>query len=104
MTSGTRPVYGRRLMPVVLDELASTEPNRLYAAIPKSADINDGFRDVTVADMARCVNFMARWIEDVYGRSEGFETISFIGIPDLRGAAVFQAAVKCGYKVLHPAL
>jgi len=89
-------------MPFVLDELASAEPNRLYAAIPKSADVSEGFRDVTVADMARCVNFMARWIEDVYGRSESFETISFIGIPDLRGAAIFQAAVKCGYKVLPP--
>ncbi|KAI1811710.1 hypothetical protein GGS20DRAFT_561714 [Poronia punctata] len=102
MASTGRPSYGRRLMPMVLDELAAAEPNRLYAAVPKSSHVEEGFRDITVADMARCVNFMARWIEDVYGKSDTFETISFIGIPDLRGAAIFQAAVKCGYKLLLP--
>ncbi|KAI0389196.1 hypothetical protein F5Y17DRAFT_141260 [Xylariaceae sp. FL0594] len=102
MASAGRPNYGRRLMPVVLDELARAEPDRLYAAIPRSTDVSEGFRDITVADMARCVDFMAGWIERTYGTSGSFETISFIGIPDLRGAAIFQAAVKCGYKLLLP--
>ncbi|KAI0532164.1 hypothetical protein GGR58DRAFT_491137 [Xylaria digitata] len=102
MTAIRRPDYGKRLMPVVLDELAKTDPSRLYAAIPKSTDVKDGFRDITAADVARCVNFMALWIEQKLGRSSSFETISFIGIPDLRGAVIFQAAVKCGYKLLLP--
>ncbi|KAI0813826.1 hypothetical protein GGR55DRAFT_702803 [Xylaria sp. FL0064] len=96
----SRPNYGKRLMPVVLDELAKNNPNRLYAVIPKSSNVDDGFRDITVADVARCVNFMAHWIEQRLGRSSSFETISFIGIPDLRGAVVLQAVVKCGYKVI----
>ncbi|KAI0837983.1 acetyl-CoA synthetase-like protein [Hypoxylon sp. FL0890] len=94
--------YGRRLLPCVLDELARAEPQRLFAAIPKSADISEGFRDITVADVARCVDFMAAWIEGQFGRSEVFETVSYIGIPDLRGVVVFYAAVKCGYKLLLP--
>ncbi|KAI0416363.1 hypothetical protein F5X98DRAFT_388112 [Xylaria grammica] len=102
MTAIRRPDYGKRLMPVVLDELAKADPNRLYAAIPKSADVQDGFRDITAADVARCVNFMALWIEQKLGRSSSFETVSFIGIPDLRGAVIFQALVKCGYKLLLP--
>jgi hypothetical protein len=89
-------------MPVVLDELAKAQPDRLYAAIPQSADVTEGFRDVSVADMARCVNFMAEWIKNLYGQSQDFEAISYIGIPDLRGAAIFLAAVKCGYKVPIP--
>ncbi|KAI0544625.1 hypothetical protein F4679DRAFT_564277 [Xylaria curta] len=102
MSFNSKPKYGRRLMPAALDELASTSPDRLYAAIPKTADVAEGFRDISVADMARCVDFMAQWIENLYGRSQDFETISYIGIPDLRGAAIFQAAVKCGYKLLLP--
>ncbi|KAH9883223.1 hypothetical protein F4778DRAFT_56041 [Xylariomycetidae sp. FL2044] len=102
MEPGGSPTYGRRLMTAVLDELAKSTPTRLYAAIPKSADVTEGFRDITVADMARCVDFMAHWIENLYGRSQDFETISFIGIPDLRGAAIFQAVVKCGFKLLLP--
>lgn len=86
-------------MPSVLDELAKNNPNKLFAAIPKSSDVEQGFRDITVADAARCINFMARWILDKFGRSETFETISYIGIADLRGALLFQSAVKCGYKV-----
>ncbi|KAI0435840.1 hypothetical protein F4803DRAFT_573631 [Xylaria telfairii] len=102
MTTAQRPNYGRRLMPVVLDESAKSDPGRLYAAIPKSRDVADGFRDVTTAEMSRCVNFMAHWIEQRFPLRSGFETISFIGIPDLRGAVVFLAAVKCGYKLLLP--
>lgn len=86
-------------MPSVLDEIAKENPNKLFAAIPRSSDVEQGFRDITVADAARCVNFLAKWIEDKCGSSETFETISYIGIADLRGPLLFQAAVKCGYKV-----
>ncbi|KAI1078275.1 acetyl-CoA synthetase-like protein [Whalleya microplaca] len=102
MSSNDRPTYGRRLMPSVLDELAKENPSRLFAAIPKSSDVEQGFVDITVADAARCVNFMAQWIEDRFGKSQRFETISYIGIADLRGPLIFQAAVKCGYKLLLP--
>ncbi|KAI1505652.1 acetyl-CoA synthetase-like protein [Biscogniauxia marginata] len=100
-SEGGQP-YGRRLLPLVLDELAESNPNRLFAAIPKTANVTDGFRDITVADLAHCVNFMAQWIEDRFSRSDNFETISYIGISDLRGPILFQAAVKCGYKLLLP--
>jgi len=49
--------------------------------------------------MAKCVNFMAHWISSHLGSSDRFETLAYIGIPDLRSAAVFLGAVKCGYKV-----
>ena len=42
--------YGRRLLPSVLDVLAKHNPDRLYAAIPRTGNISDGFSDVTVAD------------------------------------------------------
>ncbi|KAI0007306.1 acetyl-CoA synthetase-like protein [Xylariaceae sp. FL0662B] len=59
MASSGRPAYGRRLLPSVLDELSEAQPDRIYAAVPKSTDVTEGFRDITIADIARCVNFMA---------------------------------------------
>lgn len=32
------PAYGRRLLPQVLDVLATTDPAKVYASIPKSTD------------------------------------------------------------------
>lgn len=91
--------YCYRLLPQVLDEHASASPTRLYASIPRSSDLSQGFQDVTCQDMARCVNFMAHWITERYGTSSSFETIAYIGIPDLRSVVVFLGAVKAGYKV-----
>ncbi|RYP10073.1 hypothetical protein DL765_008227 [Monosporascus sp. GIB2] len=102
MAPEAEPAYGRRVMPSVLDGLARTNPNKLYGAIPKAADVTEGFRDITVADIARCANFMAAWIVERFGRSGSFETLTYMGIEDFRGVAVFHAAVKCGYKLLLP--
>ena len=100
--AGERPAYGQRLMPSVLDDLAKNSPDKLFASIPKTSDVTQGFRDITAADFARCVNSTAAWLENKFGRSDDFETITYIGIGDLRGAVVFLAAVKCGYKVSYP--
>ncbi|KAI0973343.1 acetyl-CoA synthetase-like protein [Xylaria arbuscula] len=101
-TAPEKQQYGRRLMPCVLDQLARTVPSKLFAAIPKTGDLLDGFQDVSVSEIARSVNFVAHWIEQRFGRGENFETLAYIGIPDLRGVIVFCAAVKCGYKLLIP--
>ncbi|KAI0169854.1 acetyl-CoA synthetase-like protein [Hypoxylon sp. FL1284] len=102
MVSAAEPFYGRRLLPSVLDDQARTNPRRLYAVIPKTADVAQGFDEISIADLARCVDFMARWIEDRFGRSDRFETLTYIGLSDLRGPVMFFAAVKCGYKLLLP--
>lgn len=96
------PRYGRRLLPLVLRELAETNPDRLYAVIPKTSSVEDGFIDITVGDLSRCVDFMAHWMSDHLGLSGRFETLCYIGISDLRGVIVFFAAVLCGYKVGRP--
>lgn len=65
-----------------------------YAAIPKTSNVKDGYHDVSVACLARCVDFMAKWIEDKFGRSDSFETITYIGLSDLRGPVTLLAAIK----------
>jgi len=93
------PSYGRRILPQTLDDLASSTPSRLYASVPRDRDLSNGFLDVSCEDMARCANFMAHWISSRLDTSDRFETLAYIGLPDLRSAAVFLGAVKCGYKV-----
>ena len=90
---------GKRLLPKVLDDIASFEPNRLYGSIARTADLNDGFRDITFHDMANGVNGFAHYLKDTVGQSKKFDTIGYIGVSDFRTAIVFLAAVKCGYKV-----
>ena len=93
------PDYGKRLLTRVLDDVASTSPHKLYATTPLSDEVPYKFRDITFADLVRCVNFLAFWLEERIGRSDSFETLGFIGIADLRGTVFFHAAVKLGYKV-----
>ena len=93
-----RPLYGQRLLPQLLDELSRSTPGRLYASYPRSVDIAQGFNDVTFQGMARAVDAFAWWIEETLGRSNSFETLSYLGVSDLRTAIIFLAAVKCGYK------
>lgn len=98
----SKPAYGSRLLPQVLDDLAKSKPGRIFASVPKTFELKDGFRDVTVLQLARSVNQFAWWIEKTIGRSSTFETVAYLGLPDLRYTIVFLAAVKCGYKVLFP--
>lgn len=93
------PQYGSRLLPQVVDQLSCDEPKRVYATIPLSSDLSQGFRDVTMLEVAQAVSGFAYWLEENMGRSTNFETISYMGVSDLRYVVVFLAAVKCGYKV-----
>ncbi|KAL8721403.1 MAG: hypothetical protein Q9225_001918 [Loekoesia sp. 1 TL-2023] len=97
--SSSQPAYGSRLLPQVLDHLARSKPGRIFASVPKTFDLTDGFRDVTVSQMSRSVDHLAWWLEENIGKSSTFETIAYLGLPDLRYTIVFLAAVKCGYKV-----
>lgn len=97
--SPVEPQFGSRLLPQVVDELARSKPERIYATFPLSSDLSQGFRHVTMREVARAVNRFAYWLEESLGRSKSFETIAYMGVPDLRYAIVFLAAVKCGYRV-----
>ena len=92
------PSYGRRLQPQVVDEIARTTPRRVYATFPLASDLSV-FRDVTFLELSSAVNRFACWIDTAIGRSENFETLTYVGIPDIRYTVVFLAAVKSGYKV-----
>jgi len=91
--------FGNRLLAETLADLASSEPHRTYASVPRTGNIADGFLDVSFGDMERMASALTGWVEDTWGRSSSFETIAYIGVPDLRSTVVFFATVRNGYKV-----
>jgi hypothetical protein len=47
MDSATNVQYGKRLMPVMVDEAAVETPDRICFSIPRSTDLRAGFHDIT---------------------------------------------------------
>lgn len=91
--------FGQRLLPSVVDELASRDPDRIYGLYANSSNIFDGYRTVTMAQLAKAVNHTAWWIKDQFGIASNFETIAYMGAADFRYPIFILAAIKCGFKV-----
>lgn len=77
--NGNTPAYGRRLFPVLLDELARNDPNRLYASIPTSQSYSSGLKDINMATFARAVDRLSWWLEEQLGSAVEFPTIAYLG-------------------------
>lgn len=90
---------GQRLLPSLFDDIAESDPNRLFVSVPRSANLHDGFRDVTYHNFARAIDRCSRWMEGRLGTSQTFKTITYIGPFDLRYPIILLAAVKTGHKV-----
>ena len=91
--------YGKRLLPTELDRIARESPSRVFASVPITADVNDGFRDISFLEIANGVDGFAHSLEQLHGRGNNFETLTLIGVPDIRYVLVVLGAIKCGYKV-----
>lgn len=101
---GSLSNQGRRLLPNVVDELGAGDPSRIFVSIPKSTNIQDGFRDVDFRDLSRAISRCAWWIEETLGCSRSFETLNYVGPQDLRYVILLFAAIKTGYQVCPSAM
>jgi hypothetical protein len=68
-------------MPMVVDEIARRQPDLLYASVPQTTNISDGFKGVTFSDIATATDHVANWIDRAFGRSSNFDTIAYMNIP-----------------------
>lgn len=101
MDTGT-VLYGRRLLPSLIDERARSNHSRPYASIPFSKNVADGFRDISYCEFAQAINKCALWIIDQFGRSSNADTLVYLGLSDLRYQILAMAAVKTGHVVRTP--
>lgn len=91
---------GRRLLPVLIDQIAEVDPEKPFISLARTSDPQQGFRDITFGVLARAVNRCSWWIEENIGRGRGFPTIfTYLGRQDLRHAILVLATQKTGYKV-----
>ena len=91
--------HGKRLTPPTIDEIARGDPERICFSIPRTSDLSDGFRDITFKRFSNAINRTAWFIESAIRRSSIFETILYMGAPDIRHYVVLVAAMKTGHKV-----
>ncbi|KAI1413959.1 acetyl-CoA synthetase-like protein [Hypoxylon sp. FL1857] len=102
-TNGSsKPSYGRRLVPNIIDEIAKTDPGREAFTIPRSSDPKDGWKAVTFKEYANSINYIAHRIIETCGTPSpgSFPTIAYIGPNDARYVVILVGAIKAGYKVL----
>ncbi|OBT85968.1 hypothetical protein VE02_04794 [Pseudogymnoascus sp. 03VT05] len=90
--------HGTRLLPQVLDGLASTDPNHVLGMAAK-VDISEGFNSYTALQLSQAVNYTAHWLESQPGMSH---TIAYIGTQDFRYWVMELAAIKIGHPLLFP--
>ena len=90
---------GRRLLASLVDQINETNPTRIFAVIPNGASVSDGFRPFTVGELARAVDYTARWIENILGRPSRRETLAYMATNDVRYFIFVLACNKTGYRV-----
>lgn len=78
-SNGHPDLRGRRLLPTLIDDLADRQPDNAWASIPRSADIKEGFQDISFRQLVNLIDGLAWWIESRYGRSSTFETVAYLG-------------------------
>ncbi|KAJ5945718.1 NRPS-like enzyme [Penicillium verhagenii] len=92
----------RKLLAAEVDLLAKSDPGRRFGLIPRSGQIEDGFREITFRDLARAVNAMSWWMEKNIGKPTQGETISYLGNNDVRYIVFMLASHKLGYTIFLP--
>lgn len=92
-------VYGRRLIPSVIDQLGHTNSLDIWASFPDWNEGRDSVQDVTFQAFANAVNKAAWWIEKELGLSANQRSLAYIGPNDVRYLILYAAVVKTGYKV-----
>ena len=80
-TSLEKEDYGRRLLPTVVENAATKNPDRIAYSFPITDDPSRGFHDITNRRYANGVNRTAWWIEESFGKPKNdyFPSIGYIG-------------------------
>ncbi|KAI1121295.1 male sterility protein-domain-containing protein [Nemania abortiva] len=100
--NGSTPKYGQRLVPNIIDDIAAKEPLRVFASIPLSEDLHDGYIDISYWAIANAINRACWWLSESLGLANTSEVFSYIGPNDLRYPIFLVAAIKCGYQMMLP--
>ncbi|KAI0815480.1 acetyl-CoA synthetase-like protein [Xylaria sp. FL0064] len=90
------PQCGQRLPPVLLDEIAASDPERVLYSIAKTDNMQDGFKDINYKTVANAVNRCAHWLKQTLGTGQA-RIFCYLGPIDLRYIILVMAASKAGH-------
>jgi len=96
---GNADNFGTRLLPSILDKYAIDEPSRVYACLARSAEVAEGFEEISMRQLASAVDALAWRISNEMGDSKDFSTLAFFAPSDIRYPLMIFAAAKCQRKV-----
>lgn len=100
MTMSGSVKYGKRLIPHILDDLATAEPDRIVYSIAISSDISRPFRHVSARSLAKLIDKTAWWLQSQVGKTTEIQTVGYIGPHDLQHILLTCACVKAGCAAL----
>ena len=72
-------VLGRRLLPTWIDKVGRENPEKVWAIMPRSTDLKDGFCEYQYRHLVAAIDTLAWWIESTIGRSTTCETVAYMG-------------------------
>ena len=79
MAMNTVTEYGKRLIPQILDNLASAEPNRIIYSVATFSDTSHEFRHISARTFADAVDKTAWWLHNQVGKPTLIQTVGYIG-------------------------
>ncbi|KAL7919998.1 transferase family protein [Trichoderma austrokoningii] len=92
--------YGRRLIPQIMDSLATKDPGRTVFSLTTMKNGSVACLDVSAKTFTSAVDRLAWWIKSQVGISSSTKPVGYIGPHDLRHVLLTYASVKAGYSAL----
>ncbi|KAJ5130112.1 uncharacterized protein N7515_006151 [Penicillium bovifimosum] len=92
----------KRLLATTVDSRAAATPSQRFAVIPQGSETSNGFREISIKDLAQAVNAMSWWIESTIGPATSRETLAYMGGNDIRYFIFLLACQKTGYQAFLP--
>jgi hypothetical protein len=85
----------RKPFPTWVEERAAATPERVFALIPKTDIVKDGYREFTYRELARAVDKLSWFLDqELSTPAVDFDTIAYIGASDLRYTILYIAVQK----------
>ena len=93
---------GHQLLPTAIDEIARTDPNRIFGEFIDSPITPGGIHKLDFNNLARAIDRTAEWMKSTLDELQlaRFSIIAYAGYPDVRYYFILVAAIKCGYIVI----
>ena len=75
----TKTEIGKRLIPQILDSLASAEPDRIVYSVATFTEGSHGFRRISARTFAKAVDQTAWWLHNQVEESTSIQPVGYIG-------------------------